>query len=130
MKRGGEAATNWSHTSNNVDEDLLEVCRTFAAERSLDLLAVMTAFTSEAGEFGRELLLIAIKEGKAVEAAREFVTASKNELQLTDMPDRPHSQVFPFLHLWKQENLAASRKQVAPLLRDAMRPSNEASGKL
>jgi exopolyphosphatase len=112
------------------NEDLLEVSRSFAKERSLDLFAIMTAFTSEAGEFGRELLLVAIKEGKAVEAAKQFVTISKDELQLTDMPDERHGQAFPFLHLWEQKNLAASRKQVAPLLRDAMRQSNEANGKL
>jgi exopolyphosphatase len=110
------------------DEDLLEVCRSFAAEHSLDLLAIMMAFTSEAGEFGRELLLIAVKEDEAVQAARRFVTSSKDELQLTDMPDDQNVPRFAFLYCWKQENLAASRKQVAPLLRDAMRQSTEASG--
>lgn len=112
----------------NRNEDLLKVCRSFAAERSLDLLVIMTAFTSETGEFGRELLLIAINEGKAVGAARQFVASSKDELQLKDVPDEQDAQGFPFRHLWKQENLAASRKQVAPLLRDAMRQSPDSSG--
>jgi exopolyphosphatase len=109
------------------DADLLEVCSKFATDRSLDLLAVMTASTSKSGEFGRELLLIACKEDAPVEAARHFSDSSKDELQLVDLQNDLHGPEFPFVHMWKQENLAASRKQVAPLLREAMSSSNAGS---
>ena len=82
----------------------------------------MTAFTNSKGDFERELLLLATEEGKASEAAKRFVEKSAGELKLVEL-DQPASEgeSVPWLGVWRQDSLEASRKQVAPLLREAMK---------
>lgn len=101
---------------------LVRACVGFAKERSLGLFAVMTAFTNARGDFERELLLLATEEGRASEAAKRFVEKSAGELKLVEL-DRPTSEgeSVPWLGVWRQDCLEASRKQVAPLLRKAMK---------
>ena len=101
---------------------LVRACAEFAKERSLGLFAVMTAFTNSKGDFERELLLLATEEGKASEAAKRFVEKSAGELKLVEL-DRPVSEEgsVAWLGVWRQDSLEASRKQVAPLLREAMK---------
>lgn len=101
---------------------LVRACAEFAKERSLGLFAVMTAFTNAKGDFERELLLLATEEGKASEAAKRFVEKSAGELKLVEL-DQPASkdESVPWLAVWRQDSLEASRKQVAPLLREAMK---------
>ncbi|KAK0937069.1 Exopolyphosphatase [Friedmanniomyces endolithicus] len=95
----------------------------FAIKRQLQLLAIMTAFTSESGDFARELLLIALDGKGAKEAAERFAEQAASELGLEQSlleglsgKSRP-----PFAQLWHQKNVAASRKRVGPLLREALR---------
>jgi len=103
---------------------LVRACGEFGKERGLGLFAVMTAFTNDKGGFERELLLVALEEGKAVEAAERFVEKSKGELKLVEFEkgsaDEKDGDVV-WLGVWRQENLEASRKRVGPLLREAMR---------
>lgn len=101
---------------------LVRACVEFGKERSLGLFAVMTAFTNAKGDFERELLLLATEEGKASEAAKRFVEKSAGDLKLVEL-DQPTSkdESAVWLGVWRQDNLEASRKQVAPSLREAMK---------
>ena len=101
---------------------LVRTCVEFAKERSLGLFAVMTAFTNVKGDFERELLLLATEEGRASEAAKRFVEKSAGDLKLVEL-DQPTSkdESAVWLGVWRQDNLEASRKQVAPSLREAMK---------
>jgi exopolyphosphatase len=105
-------------------DSLVNACIPFAQERDLGLFAVMTAFTNDKGDFERELLLLATEEGKASEAAKKFVEKSKGELKLVEL-DQDAGEggegSVAWLGVWRQENLEASRKQVGPLLREAMK---------
>jgi exopolyphosphatase len=108
----------------NDRDGLTQVLVDFGKERGLDLFAIMTAYTNDADAFSRQLLLIAINNGKAVEAAESFVKQVSEELKLdpeaADLPKLTHGRA-PWARVWQQGNVAASRKQVGPLLRKAMR---------
>ncbi|PIA92009.1 putative exopolyphosphatase [Cercospora beticola] len=102
------------------DEELDEVVEKWAQERKLNLFAIMTAYNNDEG-FHRQLVLYALDE-KGKEAAEKFADSAK-DLQLEDAKDGDGKQPkegFVHCHLWDQHNLAASRKQVAPLLRQTM----------
>lgn len=100
---------------------LVKSCVSFARERELDLFAVMTAYTAPSGEFARELLLLALSEGTATEAAKRFAEKSSGELKLVELQDGEGAEGVAWKMSWQQENLEASRKRVGPLLREAMR---------
>lgn len=94
----------------------------WAAERSLDLAAVMTT-SSPAGRFERHLLVWGLGERGAA-AADRFARAAADTLRLEPwagarLGAAPGSRDARFA--WRQRELVASRKQVAPLLREAMR---------
>jgi exopolyphosphatase len=109
-------------SADSKEKSLVNACVDFAKERELGLFAVMTAFTNDRGNFERELLLLATEEGKASEAAEKFVEKSKGELKLVEI-DQPkgEGESVAWLGVWRQDNLEASRKQVGPLLREAMK---------
>jgi len=93
----------------------------WAEEKGLDLVSVMTLATHD-GRYEREVLLWGRNE-KAVEASRDFEKAEQAELDLHSFRDGlldldAHGQ---WGKAWKQGNLKHSRKQVAPMIRDAMR---------
>ncbi|GAB7351079.1 hypothetical protein MBLNU459_g1553t1 [Dothideomycetes sp. NU459] len=97
----------------------------FARARHLSLFAVMTAFTAAGDEFARELLLVAL-DGRGAAAVDGFVARARDTLQLRSVggvgvgagADAGAGGVTG-VQVWKQGNVAASRKQVAPLLREA-----------
>ena len=99
----------------------------FMAERSLTIFAIMTISTSVLGEFQRELLLQATSTADSV--AGRFSESATQELKLEklDMPYlfttpgamQPSSE-GPWRRMWRQKDVTKSRKQVAPLLREAM----------
>ncbi|KAL4979634.1 hypothetical protein BDW66DRAFT_94528 [Aspergillus desertorum] len=114
----------------------IDCLRSFASERKLDVIAVMTAFsTKEEARFCRELLVWGLN-GEGVNAVRLFISKAtlelgleewrsldedndvqdiKNTLNTLSAPeDDSHS-----VRLWVQTNVAKSRKQVAPLIRAA-----------
>ena len=70
--------------SENLVPTLLE----FAKERDLGLVTVMTAFTNDAGDFARQLLVLSTQDGKATEAAKRFSDSAAEELKLTDSKDQ------------------------------------------
>ncbi|OQO14031.1 hypothetical protein B0A48_00906 [Cryoendolithus antarcticus] len=93
----------------------------WAKERDLAVLAVMTAFTDEEGEFARDLVVMAREEGNAADAANRFMERSSGELQLRESKVGVKSEVdVSYWRQWTQGNVTASRKQVGPLLREAM----------
>jgi len=106
-----------------AEGDFTKTLIDFANKRKLQLLAIMTAFTSESGDFARELLLIALDGEGATEAAERFVKQAASELKLeqSELESVSGRSGPPFMQLWYQKNVAASRKKVGPLLREAMR---------
>ncbi|KAI4137240.1 MAG: hypothetical protein LQ341_005225 [Variospora aurantia] len=100
----------------------------FMAERDLTVFAIMTAFTSDAGHFQRELYLQALSAGHA--AASRFTEEAGKELGLEnhhaiqELQGRPGAMKAererPWQKMWIQREVGKSRKQVAPLLRRAM----------
>ncbi|KAI5464926.1 hypothetical protein BGZ63DRAFT_350566 [Mariannaea sp. PMI_226] len=87
----------------------------WAKERELDVGAIMTT-SHPNGEFQRHLLVWGLTdEGKnAVERFRSIGDKLQLETWKEGALDGENR------HAWRQHNLAASRKQVAPLLREAL----------
>jgi exopolyphosphatase len=103
--------------------DFAAAVKQFAQKKSLSMFAIMTAYQDSSNHFAREILLVTSKDSKAKEAAEQFVTLGANELQLQDAEDSVdlgEDEAVLFQHHWAQKNLDASRKQVAPLMREAM----------
>lgn len=110
-----------------VTKPFLDKLRIFSQSRDLDVVAVMTAFTSSTdGSFHRELLVWALDEACA-EPTERFARDFASELGLEDWKEDPSGSAStvaaalntdtPSLYTWHQKNVAKSRKQVAPLLR-------------
>jgi exopolyphosphatase len=93
----------------------------WAEEKGLDLVSVMTLATHD-GRYEREVLLWGRNE-KAVEASRDFEKAEQAELDLHSFRDGllDLDAQGQWGKAWKQGNVKHSRKQVAPMIRDAMR---------
>ncbi|KAJ6444944.1 exopolyphosphatase [Purpureocillium lavendulum] len=110
----------------------LEHLSSWADERKLDVAAIMTT-SHPGGEFQRHLLVWGLNpRGSA--AARKFADTARDGLELEQWhggeldagadgaaggASAGRGQNTRFA--WRQHDLAASRKQVAPLLREAMR---------
>jgi len=93
----------------------------FCEQRHLDLYAVMTAFSDDNKEFRRELFLRSANHSSS-HMAEKFERDAKDELGLTvweggKLAERPGD----WQRAWNQDQMQHSRKQVAPLLREAMR---------
>ena len=95
----------------------------FMDDHNISLFAIMTTSTSSEGNFKRELLLQA--RPPALPWAVNFAEQGASDLQLEDLNikdiptlDKP-GQLWR--RVWLQKDVSKSRKQVAPLLRKAMR---------
>jgi len=103
--------------SSNFVEELL----TFAKKREVDLYAIMTAH-NEGEDFAREILLIALSSGKPQTAAEKFSSSNSETLQLEDLTNADvDGSKAVYFRLWRQKDTDSSRKQVAPMLREAMK---------
>lgn len=112
------------------EENLRHVVQKWAAEKSLNVFAIMTAHhhhgENDDDGFRRELVLYAFDD-KGKNAAERFFQKGEGELQLEDAADESSSSdvstpsKFVFERFWNQNNLEASRKRVGPLLRENMR---------
>ncbi|KAL9025370.1 MAG: hypothetical protein Q9180_007685 [Flavoplaca navasiana] len=99
----------------------------FMATRRLTIFAIMTTFTSTSGEFQRELYVQALSSGYA--AAHVFAEQAKVELRLEDHDVASCKEIGsmkpldqgPWRKIWLQGDVSKSRKQVAPLMRKAMK---------
>ncbi|KLJ12146.1 hypothetical protein EMPG_09574 [Blastomyces silverae] len=99
----------------------------FAAEKHLDLVAVMTAFRSPEpeSEFRRELLLYNLNRD-CLDGLKRFEAAAIGELGLEDgiwtvnfASLDAGDDTGRYMRIWRQTDVSKSRKQVAPLLRRA-----------
>lgn len=115
-------------STNTGGEELqlfLDKLKKFALERRLDVVSVMTAFNSEdgdgEGQFSRELLVWGL-EDVYNDTLAKFAGISKEQLGLqkwNDFPIEGSHEYTGGLYIWQQGNVSQSRKQVAPLLRQA-----------
>ncbi|KAG6216145.1 hypothetical protein E4U50_006319 [Claviceps purpurea] len=103
------------------EQVLLRELSSWAENRSLDVAAVMTA-SYPGGQFRRQLLLWGLN-ARGIRAVKTFRERSTQHLKLSPwhdgLLDRGEERFA-----WVQLELAASRKQVAPLLREALRLSS------
>lgn len=105
-----------STVSKGQDDFVAEFSR-WAEERSLDLASIMTTSHDDEGNFARELMVWGTNDkGRTVlERLEGDVT---EQLQLQSWRDGRLDRQGR--RTWRQMNLSASRKQVAPLIREAM----------
>lgn len=94
----------------------------WAEERKLDVAAVMTT-SNPGGKFHRQLLVWGMND-KGKEALERFKDVGKS-LDLEQWENGVLDVGGNTRLAWRQGNLAASRKQVAPLLREALKRSRE-----
>ncbi|OKL64412.1 hypothetical protein UA08_00423 [Talaromyces atroroseus] len=123
---------NEEDDNKSKDQNLqpfLNKLKKFATGKHLDVASVMTAFTSEdangddAGRFARELLVWGLN-GDSDAYTQKFMCAAKEQLDLqkwNGFPAEGSQEYTGDLFVWKQGNLAKSRKQVAPLLRESVK---------
>ncbi|KAL0930328.1 exopolyphosphatase [Colletotrichum truncatum] len=106
------------------EDVLLGEFEKWSKEKDLDIGSIMTT-TNSGGEFKRELFLWAFNKN-AVEACKAFEKEYKEELGLETWGEGRLDRVGEdeWRKGWSQKNLAHSRKQVAPMLRDAIRSGN------
>jgi exopolyphosphatase len=111
-------------TQKDASAALVHTTATFAEERSLQIHATMTTSTTEDGEFQRELLLWTTgTRGRRI--AEHFEKTCSEKLGLEEINEGDGTigdgdkLEGSFVKLWNQRRTEHSRKQVAPLLRQA-----------
>ncbi|KAJ1333451.1 exopolyphosphatase [Microdochium nivale] len=138
------------HTCRGDRDALLRGLAQWTAEKQLDIASIMTAYEdAESGGFARDLFLWApaarggkkaeeekeekedgsgdVGGGKGVDAAKRFVERHGDELKLITWREGlldsagAADDVDGFRRCWTQGTLKNSRKQIAPMLRGAMR---------
>ena len=100
------------------ESSFLDDFEEWVKERELDVGAIMTT-SNPNGEFQRHLLVRGVGE-KGEEAVQRFVDVGKEKLKLENWKDGELDKGRERL-AWRQKELASSRKQVAPLLREALK---------
>lgn len=104
-----------------ADPSFDEVILAFMDERRLDLYAIMTTTRTQQSKHQRQLLLQT--RLNAVAIATKFIALAQDELYLDENLRldlvQPDKQVWR--RYWQQRNTSKSRKQVAPVLRQAIR---------
>lgn len=90
-------------------DNLVKTCKSYGSEQHLDYLVLMTAFSKD-DEFKREIAFIGVKKDP-----KKMSSALADELALEEIPTDHDRAVFCVQH-----NSKASRKQVAPLIRDKL----------
>jgi exopolyphosphatase len=107
-------------------DGLLEALSKWGDEMEIDLVALMTGF-KEGDEFRRELLVWA-RTPKAVDVAVGFENECRAKLELDTWGDGKldTDKKDEWGRCWTQGKVENSRKQIAPLLRDAMKATGKA----
>ncbi|KAI5304857.1 Exopolyphosphatase [Ascosphaera pollenicola] len=123
--------------ANTSSSTFLDEVHEFSTERNLDVSAVMTTFQDTDGNFNRELAVFVLN-AEYLDNAESFAKQGGDALGLTDWKKRITEETpsvgdvtekdlfrslkhinLPLSRVWQQTELAKSRKQVAPLLRQA-----------
>ena len=102
--------------------DLVPELIKFAKNQGDQLFAVMTAHNDN-GQFERQLLLLTLKEGQPTKVAEKFVESNEEEIELQESNEGLDASKATWYRSWEQKNLTASRKQIAPMIREAMKSS-------
>ncbi|CAL5871302.1 uncharacterized protein PFLUO_LOCUS5552 [Penicillium psychrofluorescens] len=128
----------WLVRKAGGSDKFLDAVRSFAVaeDKQLDVVIIMTAFTAGNDRFCRELFICSVNDNSAaVDGVKRFVSQAAEQLGLVDwslldgdisptvtegLRDEFNGDSPLWRRLWVQTNVAASRKQVAPLLRTAM----------
>ncbi|KAL2267161.1 hypothetical protein VTJ83DRAFT_4438 [Remersonia thermophila] len=103
----------------------LAALRAWAEEQRLDVAAVMTVFPAEGGGIARELLVWGVN-GRGAGVVGEFARRFGARLGLEtweggEMDEGGEEPERGWRLCWRQGDVSCSRKQVAPMLREAMR---------
>lgn len=102
------------------EDALAEVIGEWTKEKGLGLMAVLTT-SSQDGKFKREMLVWAQSE-KAVQAAQTFEKRCSEQLGLSPWNSGrlDVDETDLWRRCWSQANIKNSRKQIAPMLREAL----------
>jgi len=113
---------DWLVRQSGEERSFSNIVRKYAEDRSLSIYAIMTAFTDEQGKFERELFLWA-KDPGSIASAEEFVKMEGEELGLETkaIAGLQEQSADTWQKAWVQRAASRSRKQVAPLLRKAIK---------
>ena len=110
-----------------IGDSFMTAVQEFIAARELSIFAITTHFKNGDGQRQRQIFLQA--QPPAIEAAKRFAVDAAEELGLVDLSlDGLPIETSPTYHagcfrkVWQQERVDKSRKQIAPLLRQAMHP--------
>ncbi|KAE8380820.1 hypothetical protein BDV26DRAFT_119780 [Aspergillus bertholletiae] len=124
----------WVVRKAGSPQEFLDAVYGFAAKRELGVVVVMTAFSSGDDKFHRELFVCALEEGPAVDVLKNFVKQFSSQLGLeawsslngdegplsTAIRDTLNGDnTHKWRHLWTATDTTKSRKQVAPMMREA-----------
>lgn len=103
-------------------ETLVEELRKFAEEKKVDIATIMTSSAKDDGVFKRNLMVWALNES-AVRAVERFVESQHEALGLEPFKEGllDHKGKDEVRYCWYQNVTRNSRKQLAPVLRAAMR---------
>ena len=106
-------------------EQLTRDLESWADERGVDVLSLMTGCKKN-GSFARELLVWAVTD-KGQDACNKFQEL-ETELRLEPLSDTGLHDVNheKWRRAWAQNTLACSRKQIAPMMRDAIKRKSNA----
>ncbi|OGM40551.1 exopolyphosphatase [Aspergillus bombycis] len=124
----------WVVRKAGSPQEFLDAVYGFATKRELSIVVVMAAFSSSDDKFHRELFVCALDEGLAVDAVKNFVKQSSSQLGLEEwssldgdsglsnaMKDTLNSDnTHKWRHIWTATDTTKSRKQVAPMMREAV----------
>lgn len=114
-------ATSPSSNNNKGTQDftpLLNAAKSFAEKKTLCIFSIMTAFETPSQAFARELAVLAV-DARGFDVCKKFADQQGEKLKLEVCDEREEDGEHWF-RVWRQGNVACSRKQVAPLLREAM----------
>ncbi|BAE61570.1 hypothetical protein F9C07_10687 [Aspergillus flavus] len=121
----------WVVRKAGSPQEFLDAVYEFASKRELGIVVVMAAFSSSDDKFHRELFVCALDEGLAVDALENFVKQSNSQLGLKEwssldgdgmaIKDLLNSDgAHKWRHIWTATDITKSRKQVAPMMREAV----------
>lgn len=112
---------------NGQQQAFRSAVQAFAKARELAVYGIMTTSTSaKTGEFTRELMLY-VRDGAAKGMVQSFEEKAGEKLGLEQWQQEVEGEILRLseakesgVQVWRQKKVENSRKQVAPLLREAM----------
>lgn len=89
----------------------------FLEDQHLDIFIIMTSYLNKDDQFNRQLGIIGASESDDV-LINLALEAVKDQLEIETLPK--YTEESPKLQVFQQNNLASSRKQVAPAFKNAL----------